>query len=70
MDFEYTVNGVISIPEKALNKMAKQVKKGKPIEYVVEQYIVGLEDCDYYNASAFDYKIINEVRKRVRVLKN
>lgn len=66
MDFEYTVNGVISIPEDSLNEMAEQVKCGIPIEYVVETYISGLDDCDYYNAFAFDYKIINEVRKRAR----
>ena len=49
--------------------MAAWVKNGIPIEVVVDDYIVCLEDCDYYNAFAFDYKIINEVRRRAQTLK-
>lgn len=64
MDFEYTVEGVISISEDELNEMAEQVKNRIPIEVVVDSYIVGLDDCDYYNAFAFEDKIINEVRRR------
>ena len=68
MDFEYIVENVIFVSEDDLNEMAEQVKRGIPVKVVVDNYIASLDDCDFYNAFAFDYKIINEVRRRAREL--
>ncbi len=68
MEFDYVVNGSIWVSEDDLNEMAEEVKNGRRIEYVVDEYVAMLDDCDFYNSSAFEDKIIVEVRKRAREL--
>jgi hypothetical protein len=68
MEFDYTIEDSIWVSEDDLNEMAEQVKSGRPAEMVVDEYIACLDDGDYYNSSAYDYKIIAEVRKRAREL--
>lgn len=68
MEFNYVIKDCILVPEEDLNEMAERVKNGESIEYVVDEYIIGLDDCEYYNSFAFDYKIIKEVRRRARLL--
>ena len=70
MDFNYVVKGCISISEDELNEMVERVKNGESIEHVVNNYINGLDDCEYYNSDAFDYKIIKEVRRRSNLSKD
>lgn len=66
MEFNYVVKDTIIVSEDELNYMAEQVKSGMSVERVVDDYIAGLDDCDYYNSFAFDYKIMKEVRRRAR----
>jgi phosphoribulokinase len=68
MDFDYIIEGSIFISEDELNEMAEQVKRGTPVEVVVDSYIACLDDYEYFISDAFDYKIINEVRKRASLL--
>lgn len=64
MEFHYIIEDSIWVSEDDLNEMAEQVKNGRPVEPVVDEYIACLEDNDYYNSFAFGYQIVNEVRKR------
>lgn len=67
MEFDYVIESSIFISEDELNDMAKQVKSGKSIELVVDEYVAGLDEFDYYCSYAYIDKIINEVRRRIRI---
>ena len=69
MEFDYTIEGSIFIPNDDLDDMAEMVKKGTPVENVVTDYIACLDDFDYYCSYAYEDKIIDEVRKRAKALK-
>lgn len=64
MEFDYVIEGSIFISDDDLDDMAKQVKDGRPIELVVDEYIACFDDYDYYHSFAYENDIINEVRKR------
>ena len=68
MEFEFTITDSIYIPEEDLNEMARLVKNGESTKDVVEDYILGWSD--YYDSisDAFDYKIIDEVKRRAKLL--
>lgn len=67
MEFDYVIESSIFISEDELNDMAEQVKSGKSIELVVDEYVACLDDFDYYCSYAYIDKIINEVRRRIRI---
>lgn len=69
MEFHYIIEDSICISENDLNFMAEQVKRGMPIGEVVDEYISGFDDYDYYHSFAYEDRVIDEVRKRVRALK-
>ena len=69
MEFEYTINDSVFISDDDLNDMAEMVKKGIPVEDVVTDFIACLDDFYYYCSYAYEDKVINEVRKRVKALK-
>ena len=66
MEFDYIVNGSIFVTEIELNEMAEEVKNGRCIKNVVDEYVAMLDDCDFYNSFAYEDKIIAEVRRRAR----
>ena len=64
MEFCYIIEDSICISEEDLNFMTEQVKNGSPIEQVVDEYVSGFDDYDYYHSFAYENDIIHEVRKR------
>ncbi len=68
MEFDYVIKGSVFISDDDLDDMAEMVRKGIPIENVVTDYIACLDDFDYFCSYAYEDKVINEVRKRVRAL--
>ena len=69
MEFEYTIENSVFISDNDLDDMAEMVKKGLPVEDVVTDYIACLDDFDYYCSYAYEDRVIDEVRKRVKALK-
>jgi hypothetical protein len=68
MEFDYVIENSVFISDDDLDDMAEMVKKGIPIENVVTDYIACLDDFDYFCSYAYEDKVIDEVRKRVRAL--
>lgn len=69
MDFDYIVEGSIFVSEDELNEMAEQVKRGVlSVKEIVDSYIACLDDYEYFISDAFEYKIIEEVRRRAKAL--
>ena len=64
MNIDYVVEESLWIEEEELDEMAERVKNGELIEAVVNEYVIGLDDCYYCYAYAFKDKIIAEVTKR------
>lgn len=69
MEFDYVIKNSVFISDDDLDDMAEMVKKGIPVGNVVTDYIAGLSDFDYYCRHAYRDKVIDEVRKRAKVLK-
>lgn len=69
MDFDYIISGSIFVSEDDLNEMAEEAKRGVlTVEEIVNSYLSCLDDYEYYISDSFDYKIVNEVRKRASLL--
>lgn len=66
MKFDYVIEESLWVEEEELDEMAERVKNGEPAKNVVNEYIIGLDDCYYCYAYAFKDKIIAEVAKRAR----
>ena len=64
MDFEFTIKDKIYIPEDELNELAEEVREGRPVRDVVNEFISGFDDYDYYHAFAYRDRVIDEVKRR------
>lgn len=64
MKIDYVIEESLWVEEEELDEMAERVKNGELIEAVVNEYIIGLDDCYYCYTYAFKDKIIAEVAKR------
>jgi hypothetical protein len=57
MEFEIRTTFYLSEADK--KEILETISKGFSIEYAVEDFISGLDDCDYYLAGMVEEKIVN-----------
>lgn len=56
---EFEINTTFYLSDSYKEAILETISKGYSVEYAVEDFIDGLDDCDYYLVGIIEEKIIN-----------
>jgi len=62
MEIEFTYTATFCVDEEAFDEMYDEIKAGKDVEEVVDEYIEGLDDPDYYSAKYIRDELVKTMK--------